>query len=81
MNNKRYHVVFKLWTGSWFMNGELCYGTQVEVRSNSLDYVFRIRDRAFSEIDIYCGKVHIFDLNGNFDTDTDGFYNVRKCPR
>ena len=66
MNNKKYHVVFKLWTGNWFMNGKKEYCREVEVRSNSLDYVFRVRDRAFSEIDIYCGKVDVFDLNGNY---------------
>ena len=71
MRNKKYHVVFKLWTGSWYMDGTKCYDRTVEVRSNSIRYINSVMFKNFSEIDILCGKVDTFDMNGNFDKDTE----------
>ena len=53
------------------MDGTKCYDRTVEVRSNSIRYINSVMFKNFSEIDILCGKVDTFDMNGNFDKNTE----------
>ena len=68
---KKYNVALRLWTGNWFYDGSFEYGNEVVVRTNNLDYIYKIQKENFSEIDIYVGKVHWYDLETeqpfNFD--------------
>lgn len=71
---KKYNVVLKLWTGNWYFDGRLEYGNEVIVRTNNLDYINKIQKENFSEIDIYLGKVHWFDLETGQPFSSDDLY-------
>lgn len=60
---KKYNVVWKHWTGNCYLDGRCEYGNEIPVRTNNLDYIFEVRDKHFSEIDTYTGKIHLYDLN------------------
>ena len=39
---KKYDVTIKVFTGSYYLNGEKCYNEVARVRTNNLDYIDRI---------------------------------------
>lgn len=59
---KKYNIVWKLWTGNWYLDGRREYGDELKVRTNNINYIFLARDKYFSEMDIYTGKVDLYDL-------------------
>lgn len=59
---KKYNVKIQLLTGSWFENGEKEVAREIEVHTNSMNYVTKKMFDNFSEIDIHTNKVRIIDI-------------------